>query len=175
MAVPVRRQPPRSHRIQRQHQLAHSILGGGDLGRSHLREVLTLQNLAVGHAQPRLFLVLLALLALGVGSWTAALNVKYRDVGHALPFLIQLWMFATPSVYMDLNAPEAAGAAGGFVSTLLALNPMTGIIEAFRWALLGRGEPPVAALGGSVVLVAVLLVTGLLYFRRMERTFADVI
>jgi len=86
----------------------------------------------------------------------------------AVPFLVQVWLFATPVIYSSGDVPDRW-------RPLLALNPMTGVIEAFRWSLLGVGDPPLYALLGSVVIVAILLSTGLLYFRRMERTFADVI
>jgi lipopolysaccharide transport system permease protein len=111
---------------------------------------------------------MVVLTALGVSVWLSALNVQYRDVRYAVPFLMQVWLFATPVIYDAANVADAW-------RPLLALNPMTGVIEAFRWALLGTGEPPLSALVVSAVVVGVLLGTGLLYFRRMERTFADVI
>ncbi|MBV8717420.1 MAG: ABC transporter permease [Chloroflexi bacterium] len=115
------------------------------------------------------FLVaLMVLTALGVSVWLSALDVQYRDVRYAVPFFIQVWLFATPVIYSTSDVPS-------IWRPILALNPMTGVIEAFRWALLGTGEAPLAGLGGSVLIVLVLLTTGLLYFRRMERTFADVI
>jgi homopolymeric O-antigen transport system permease protein len=115
------------------------------------------------------FLVaLMVLTALGVSVWLSALDVQYRDVRYAVPFFIQVWLFATPVIYSTNDVPDRW-------RPILALNPMTGVIEAFRWALLGTGEAPLAALAGSAVIVLVLLATGLLYFRRMERTFADVI
>jgi lipopolysaccharide transport system permease protein len=112
--------------------------------------------------------VLMVLTALGVSVWLSALDVQYRDVRYAVPFFIQVWLFATPVIYSAADVPERW-------RPILALNPMSGIIEAFRWAFLGTSEPPVAALVASMGIVLVLLVTGLLYFRRMERTFADVI
>jgi lipopolysaccharide transport system permease protein len=112
--------------------------------------------------------VLNVLTALGVGVWLSALDVQYRDVRYAVPFFIQVWLFATPVIYGSGDVPERW-------RPLLAFNPMTGLIEAFRWSLLGRGDPPLTALLGSAVLVVLLLGTGFLYFRRMERTFADVI
>ena len=111
---------------------------------------------------------LIVLTALGVSVWLSALDVQYRDVRYAVPFLVQVWLFATPVIYSSGDVPDRW-------RPLLALNPMTGVIEAFRWSLLGVGDPPLYALLGSVVIVAILLSTGLLYFRRMERTFADVI
>jgi homopolymeric O-antigen transport system permease protein len=115
------------------------------------------------------FLVaLMVLTALGVSVWLSALDVQYRDVRYAVPFFIQVWLFATPVIYATADVPDRW-------RPILALNPMTGVIEAFRWALLGTGDAPIAALAGSVLTVVLLLSTGLLYFRRMERTFADVI
>ena len=111
---------------------------------------------------------LIVLTALGVSVWLSALDVQYRDVRYAVPFLIQVWLFATPVIYSAGDVPERW-------RPVLALNPMTGVIEAFRWALLGVGDLPLNGLAVSTALVLVLLGTGLLYFRRMERTFADVI
>ena len=135
-------------------------------------ELVLLVAFGVGLGWPLLALPLLVLLvvmtALGVSVWLAALDVQYRDVRYAVPFFIQVWLFATPVIYSAGDVPERW-------RPLLALNPMSGVIEGFRWALLGKGDPPLAALAGSVAIVAVLLASGLLYFRRMERTFADVI
>ena len=114
-------------------------------------------------------LVLLAILtALGVSIWLSALDVQYRDVRYAVPFFVQVWFFATPVVYSAADLGERWRA-------IFALNPMLGIIEGFRWALLGHTPPPLGPLAISCVIIVVLLSTGLLYFRRMERTFADVI
>jgi homopolymeric O-antigen transport system permease protein len=115
-----------------------------------------------------LLVALMVLTALGVSVWLSALDVQYRDVRYAVPFFIQVWLFATPVIYATAHVPSVW-------RPILALNPMTGVIEAFRWSLLGTGEAPVAALAGSAVIVLLLLSTGLLYFRRMERTFADII
>jgi lipopolysaccharide transport system permease protein len=108
--------------------------------------------------------------ALSVSLWLSALNALYRDVRHALPFLAQTWMFATPVVYTAASVLEGQP---DWVRFAYGLNPMTGVVEGFRWALLGGNTPPWAALATSVLVVAVLLVGGALFFRRMERTFAD--
>jgi lipopolysaccharide transport system permease protein len=114
-------------------------------------------------------LVLLALAtALGVALWLSAINVQYRDVQHILPFLTQVWLFATPIAY-------PASLLSPWWRTLYALNPMVGVVEGFRWALLGTGEAPGLVLWPSVLAALVLLVTGVFFFRRIERTFADVI
>jgi lipopolysaccharide transport system permease protein len=106
--------------------------------------------------------------AFSVGLWLSALNVQYRDVRYTLVFLTQLWMFATPVAYSSSLVPAAW-------RPLYGLNPMVGVVEGFRWALLNRSTPPGAELFVSVAAVAALLVSGLYYFRRVERTFADVI
>jgi lipopolysaccharide transport system permease protein len=112
--------------------------------------------------------VLLAIvLTLGLGLWLAALNVKYRDVRVIIPFMLQVWMFATPVVYPQALLPERWRA-------LAALNPMTGVVEGFRWCLFG-GDSPLLALATASIAAAFLLGTGMLFFRRMERTFVDVI
>ena len=106
--------------------------------------------------------------ALAVGLWLAALNVKYRDFRHTIPFLTQFWMFLTPVAYPSSLVPERWRA-------LYGLNPMAGVVEGFRWALLGQADGPGAMLLVSVASVAVLLISGLYFFRRTERSFADVI
>lgn len=106
--------------------------------------------------------------ALAVGLWLSALNVKYRDVTHAVPFLIQLWMFASPIGYPLSIVPEQW-------RLLYSLNPLAGVIEGFRWALLGKESPDFAAIAVSAIVVAILFSTGVIYFKRMERTFADVV
>ena len=112
------------------------------------------------------FLLLAVAAALGVGLWLSALNLKYRDVGYTIPFLTQFWLFATPVVYPSSLIPEKWQA-------LYGLNPMAGVVEGFRWALLGKA-PPGPFLAISVGAVMLLLIGGLYYFRRMEKTFADV-
>jgi lipopolysaccharide transport system permease protein len=106
--------------------------------------------------------------ALAFGIWLSAANVQYRDVRQLVPFLLQLWLFASPVVYAaDIVPPNLQG--------LYLLNPMTGVIEGFRWALLGQGPAPLVAIGSAVVVTITVFATGLVYFRRVERTFADVI
>lgn len=115
-------------------------------------------------------LVLLALLtALAVGLWLSALNVQYRDVQQIVPFLLQAWMYASPVAYSIDLIP-----ATGPWRLLYGLNPMTGVIQGFRWALLGSNPPDLLMLI-SVIMVLALLVSGLFYFRRMERKFADMV
>ncbi len=115
-----------------------------------------------------LFILLAALTALAVGLWLSALNVQYRDVQHLIPFIIQAWMYASPVAYSATLVPA------GLLRTLYGLNPMAGVIQGFRWALLG-GSPPDALLLVSTLVVILLLVTGLAYFRRMEESFADIV
>jgi lipopolysaccharide transport system permease protein len=114
-----------------------------------------------------LFLLLAFITALAVGLWLSALNVQYRDVRYVIPFLIQVWLFATPIAYSSSLVPEQWRA-------LYGLNPMAGVVEGFRWALLGKTPPgPLLVVSGLVVIL--LLIGGLFYFRRMEKTFADVV
>jgi lipopolysaccharide transport system permease protein len=112
-------------------------------------------------------LSLLALItALAVSLWLSALNVLYRDVQHMIPFLIQFWMYASPVAYSANLIPTGAW------RIVYGLNPMAGVIQGFRWALLGA-QPPDILLVVSIVIVLILLISGLFYFRRMEKTFAD--
>lgn len=114
-------------------------------------------------------LVLLAIAAaLGVGLWLSALNVAYRDVQYVIPFLAQAWLFATPAVY-------AASTFSQPWQTLLGLNPMQGVVSGLRWALLGSGQPPGAALAVSAGVALFVLATGTVFFRRLERSFADIV
>ncbi|MHB8806444.1 MAG: ABC transporter permease [Anaerolineaceae bacterium] len=114
-------------------------------------------------------LILLALItAIGVSLWLSALNVMYRDVGHILPFLNQFWMYITPIAYSSSIVPEK----WRFV---YALNPLTGVVEGFRWALLGTGEGPGITLLISSCIAILITISGLFYFRRMERKFADLV
>ena len=115
-----------------------------------------------------LFTLLAVVTAVAVSLYLAALNVKYRDVGHAIPFLVQFWMYASPVVYSVSIIPEKW-------RLLYSLNPMVGVIEGFRWALLGKEQPDFAVMAMSTIVVAILLVGGLVYFKRTERVFADII
>jgi lipopolysaccharide transport system permease protein len=114
-------------------------------------------------------LLLLALVtAIGVGLWLSALNVRYRDVRYTVPFLTQLWLFATPIAYPSSLLPEPW-------RTIHGLNPMAGVVEGFRWALLGTSVPPGPIVAASAAAAVAVFVGGLFYFRHMERSFADVI
>jgi len=114
-------------------------------------------------------LVLLALVtALGVGLWFAALNVLYRDIQYVVPFLVQVWLYATPIVYPSSLVPERW-------RTLYAINPMVGVVEGFRWALLGTGTAPGPMILVSGIAAVVTLIGGMFFFRRMEKTFSDVV
>ena len=115
-----------------------------------------------------LFLLLAVGAALGIGLWLSALNVQYRDVRYTIPFLTQFWLFLTPVAYPSTLVPVSWRA-------LYGLNPMAGVVEGFRWALLGKTEGPGALLAVSVTIVVLVLVGGLYYFQRMEKTFADVV
>jgi len=114
------------------------------------------------------FLLLALTTSLGVSLWLSALNVLFRDIQYLIPFLVQFWLFATPIAYPSSLLPEPW-------RTLYGINPMVGVVEGFRWALLGANTAP-----GPIILVSsltsfLLLLTGAFYFRRMERTFADVV
>ena len=116
-----------------------------------------------------LYLLLALVTALGVGLWLAALNVLYRDINYITPFLTQFWLFITPIVYPVSNIPEKW-------RMLYAINPMTGVVEGFRWALLGsQASAPTGMLAVSSGVAILLLVSGLFYFRRTERRFADMV
>ena len=115
-----------------------------------------------------LFLLLALLTALGVALWLSAVNVKYRDVNQALPFLTQFWLFLTPVAY-------SASIVSQKWQILYALNPMAGVVNGFRWALLGVGNGPDLTLWVSVAVSVLIFVSGLFYFRSMEKTFADTI
>jgi lipopolysaccharide transport system permease protein len=115
-----------------------------------------------------LFLLLALAAALAVGIWLSALNVQYRDVRHTIPFLTQIWLYATPIAY-------PAGLIHGTLRFIFALNPMTGVVEGFRWAVLGKSGLDGASLAISSAVTVIALIGGLYYFRRMEQRFADVV
>lgn len=115
-----------------------------------------------------LFLLLAVLSALAVGVWLAALNVQYRDVRYVIPYLVQLWLFATPVVYPSSLVPEQW-------RPLLGLNPMAGVVDGVRWALLGQAAPSPLLLATSTAMTLLVLLAGLYYFRHLEQTFADAI
>lgn len=118
-------------------------------------------------AIPPLLLVAGAL-ALSMGLWLGPLNVRFRDIKHTLPFMLQIWMYASPIVYPPSIVPPEWRWA-------YSLNPMVGVIDGFRWAVFGQGQLNLDTLGISVVIIAALLVSGLVFFKRQERVFADVI
>ena len=113
-----------------------------------------------------LFFLLAVATALAVALWLSALNVEYRDVRHTVPFLTQFWLFATPVAYPSSLLSEPW-------RTIYGINPMVGVVEGFRWAILHTGPAPGAILGVSSVTALVILIGGAYYFRRLERTFAD--
>lgn len=152
--------------------IANVLAGGVDFVLAFLMLLLLMLLFGIAPTANVVWLPLLVLLAsvtsLGAAFWLAAMNVQFRDVKHTLPFLTQLWMFATPIAYPSSLLEEPW-------RTVYGVNPMVGVVEGFRWALLGTGPAP-----GTVVLVSScaavgLFVSGMFYFRRMERTFADVI
>jgi lipopolysaccharide transport system permease protein len=115
-----------------------------------------------------LFLLLAVITALGVGLWLSAMNVLYRDIGYMIPYITQLWFYLTPIVYSASEVPEEW-------QLFYALNPMVGVVEGFRWALLGTSDAPSPMIGVSAVIALIVFVSGMYYFRRMERTFADMV
>ena len=115
-----------------------------------------------------LFVLLALMTALGLGFWLSALDVQYRDVRYTIPFLTQFWLFATPVVYPSSIVPVSW-------RVLYGLNPMAGAVEGFRWALLGKSEGPGSLLVVSIAVALIMFVSGVYYFRRMEKTFADVV
>ncbi len=115
-----------------------------------------------------MFFVLALITALGVGLWLSALNIQFRDIQYVVPFLTQIWLFATPIAYPSSLLPAAWRPVYG-------LNPMVSVVEGFRWALLGAVEAPGRMVGVSTLAALALLLSGAFYFRRMESTFADVV
>jgi lipopolysaccharide transport system permease protein len=114
------------------------------------------------------FLLLAVMTALGVGLWLSAMNVLYRDIGYMIPYITQLWFYLTPIVYSASEVPERW-------QFIYALNPMVGVVEGFRWALLGSSDPPSPMIAVSAAIAIVIFISGMYYFRRMERTFADMV
>jgi lipopolysaccharide transport system permease protein len=114
------------------------------------------------------FLLLALITSLGMGLWLSTLNVQFRDIGYTLPFLTQFWMLATPIAY-----PSSLLSPGWRV--VYGLNPMVGVVEGFRWALLGARTAPGPMIAVSASIAIILLVSGAFYFRRMERVFADLV
>jgi lipopolysaccharide transport system permease protein len=118
------------------------------------------------------FVVLTMITAMGFGTWMSALNVRFRDVNYVLPFLVQIWLYLTPVVYGSNLLPQP-------FQYVLALNPMTGVVEGFRWALLGNyladAAPPSELFPISVLIALIVLVSGIIFFRTTERSFADII
>jgi len=115
-----------------------------------------------------LFIGIAMLAALGVGTWFTALNVRYRDVKFVVPFLIQFWMYASPVAYSTSIIPEKW-------QWIYGLNPMVGVIEGFRWAMLGKAAPSITLLLIPSLIIFAILISGLYYFKKMEKTFADII
>jgi lipopolysaccharide transport system permease protein len=134
--------------------------------------LLLMLGYGVGFSQRLLWIPLFVLLtmttALAVALWLSALNVEYRDVRHTVPFLTQFWLFATPVAYPSSLLSEPW-------RTVYGLNPMVGVVEGFRWSLLSTGSAPGSMLAVSCLASAGLLVGGAYYFRRLERTFADLV
>ena len=115
-----------------------------------------------------LFIALAFVTSLGVSLWLAALNVQFRDVRYVVPFITQIWLFATPIVYPSSLLSEPW-------RTLYGINPMVGVVEGFRWALLGTSTAPGAIIFVSSLVALLVLIGGAYYFRRMEKTFADIV
>jgi lipopolysaccharide transport system permease protein len=152
--------------------LAASLAGLVDLA---LAFAVFLIMMVVFHIHPTiqalalpLFLVLAIATSTGVGVWLAALSARYRDVKYVVPFLTQVWLYASPVAY-------STQLVHGTFAFIYALNPMAGVIQGFRWSLLGTGTPPGVSSLPSVLISFLILATGILYFRRMESTLADVI
>ena len=118
------------------------------------------------------FMLLALITALGFGLWLSALNVRFRDIKHLIPFIVQIWMYVTPVIYGSTLIPER-------FRWLLALNPMTSVVEGFRWALLGNQLTNNIAANGlffvSIAIALLVLVSGAIFFRATERVFADII
>lgn len=116
-----------------------------------------------------ILLLLAFITALGIGLWLSAMNVQFRDVRYTIPFLTQLWLFLTPIAY------PSSLIENDVLKAIYAINPMVGVVEGFRWALLGTNTAPNITVGISYIAAIILFISGLFYFRRMEKTFADVV
>jgi lipopolysaccharide transport system permease protein len=114
------------------------------------------------------FTLLALVTAIGVGAWLAALNVRYRDFQYVVPFLVQVWLFATPVAYASKIFPHT-------IQVILGLNPMVAVVDGFRWGLIGTQAPPLSTIALAAIVAALGLVGGLVYFQRVERSFADII
>lgn len=114
------------------------------------------------------FILWTIILALGVGFWLSALNVKYRDVTHATPFLVQIWLYVSPVAYSFSLIPKKW-------LWIYSLNPMVGIIEGFRWSLLAKGSDFITIFPTSLIITCIIFITGVMYFCKTEKTFADII
>ena len=115
-----------------------------------------------------LFLLLALATSLGVGLWLTAMNVQYRDIRYVVPFIVQIWFIATPVAYPSSMLDEPW-------RTLSGINPMVGVVDGFRWALLGTSDVSLGMIGISSLIALILLISGGFYFRRVEKTFADVV
>lgn len=150
------------------------VLAAGMLDLAIALVLLLVIVIATGYGPPLavvalpLVVVILVAVALGVASMLAAVNVRYRDVKYVVPFVTQFWLFATPVAYPITLLPEPW-------RTISAINPMVGVVEGFRWAILGADHPPWALIGISGASAMVLLFGGLAYFHKAERTFADIL
>ena len=154
--------------------LSRVLAGLPDLGLAFLAMLAVMWWYETGHAGPTtlfwlpVFILLALVTALGVGLWLSAINVKYRDVQHVLPLVVQLWLFASPLAYPSSLLREPW-------RTVYGLNPMVGVVDGFRWTLLGIGDPPGSTEIVSSLAALTILVTGAFFFRRSERHFADIV
>ena len=152
--------------------ISKTVSGLVDFGISFALLVIVLAWYGVVPGWPILLLPLFVagamLTAFAVGVWMTALNVRYRDIGLLIPFVVQIWMYASPIAYSVSIVPAP-------LRWVYSLNPLVGVVEGFRWALLGKAPPDPGPMALSFLIVLLLLVTGLAYFRRTERDFADII
>jgi homopolymeric O-antigen transport system permease protein len=156
-----------------------SVLGGlVDFGIAFVVLLVMMVYYGVWPTATVVFLPFMLLIAvgssLGVGMWLAALNVQYRDIRFIVPFFIQIWLFVTPVIYPSSKVTEKLTSMG-LPGWIYGLNPMAGVVEGFRWSLLGSGTRPGPLILVSSTVMLLILFSGAFYFRRMERTFADVV